>query len=66
LIELGRKTFNRKERKKIYLKINKLIVSDFPYIFLYYPTSITVVNKKFKGIHPAKAGIMYNFIEWRE
>ena len=66
LIELGRKTFDKKRRRKIYLKINRLIVSDFPYIFLYYPTSITVVNKKFKGIHPAKAGIMYNFIEWSE
>ncbi len=66
LIEEGRRTFDKRLRKKIYLKINRLITSDFPYVFLYYPTSITVVNRKFKGIHPAKAGIMYNFIEWHE
>ena len=66
LIEEGRRTFDKVERRKIYLKINDLITRQFPYIFLYYPTNITVVNKKFKGIRPAKAGIMYNFIEWRE
>ncbi len=66
LIEKGRRTFDKKEREKIYLKINDLIVKQFPYIFLYYPTSITVVNKKFKGIKPQKAGITYNFIEWHE
>ncbi len=66
LIEEGRRTFDKLKRKKIYHKINDLITADFPYVFLYYPTSITVVNRKFKGIHPAKAGIMYNFIEWHE
>lgn len=66
LIEKGRRTFDKREREEIYLKINDLITRQFPYIFLYYPTSITVVNKKFKGIKPEKAGITYNFIEWYE
>lgn len=66
LIELGRITFNKQKRREIYLKINTLITARFPYIFLYYPTSITVVNKKFKNIKSEKAGIMYNFIEWSE
>ncbi len=66
LIEEGRKTFDKKKRRAIYLKINRLITKQFPYIFLYYPTSIVVVNKCFKGIKPEKAGIMYNFIEWHE
>jgi peptide/nickel transport system substrate-binding protein len=65
LIEEGRRTFNKSKRRKIYLEINNLITKQFPYIFLYYPTSITIVNKKFIGIKPAKAGIRYNFIEWR-
>jgi peptide/nickel transport system substrate-binding protein len=66
LIEEGRRTFDKEKRYKIYTTINDLIVKQLPYIFLYYPTSITVVNKKFKGIKPAKAGIMHNFIEWQE
>ncbi len=65
LIEEGRRTFNKEKRKKIYLAINNLIIHRLPYIFLYYPTAITIVNKKFIGIKPAKAGIRYNFIEWR-
>ncbi len=66
LIEEGRRTFDKEKRRKVYIKINDLITKQFPYIFLYYPTTITIVNKKFKGIKPKKAGITYNFIEWHE
>jgi len=66
LIEEGRVTFDKKRRRVIYLKINRLITQEIPYIFLYYPISITVVNKRIKGIKPEKAGIMYNFIRWYE
>ncbi|WP_025270661.1 peptide-binding protein [Hippea sp. KM1] len=64
LIEKARTTFDKDKSKSIYKKINDLIVNQFPYIFLYYPTSITAVNRNIKGIKPAKAGIMYNFIDW--
>ncbi len=66
LIKEGRITFDKKKRRAIYLKINRLITQEIPYIFLYYPTSITAVNKRIKGIKPEKAGIMYNFIRWYE
>jgi len=65
LIEEGRRTFDKRKRRRIYLEINRLITEQIPYVFLYYPTSITVVSKRFSGIKPAKAGIMYNFIEWK-
>ena len=65
LIEEARRTFDNKKAKELYLKINSLIVHQFPYIFLYYPEAIVAVNRKIKGIKPAKAGIMYNFIDWR-
>ena len=65
LIELARRTFDKKVSQKIYKKINDLIVHQYPYIFLYYPTSIIAVNRNIKGIKPAKAGITYNIIDWR-
>ena len=65
LIEEARRTFDNKKARKLYLKINSLIVHQYPYIFLYYPTAIVAVNRKIKGIKPAKAGIMYNFIDWK-
>ncbi len=49
---------------KEYQKIFKLIANDTPYIFLYIPNSITVVNKKIKGINPSVIGIMHNQIDW--
>jgi len=47
-----------------YRKIFKLIVNDYPYIFLYIPNSITAVNSKIKNIKPSIIGIEYNFIDW--
>ncbi len=65
LIEETRRTFDDKKAKKLYLEINNLIVRQYPYIFLYYPTAIVAVNRKIRGVEPAKAGIMYNFIDWQ-
>ncbi|AEA33140.1 peptide-binding protein [Hippea maritima] len=65
LIEKARVTFDKAKSRKLYSKINDLIVHQYPYIFLYYPTSIVAINRKIKGIKPTNAGIMYNFIDWR-
>ena len=64
LIEKGSTTINRKELSKIYKSIFKKITDDLPYLFLYIPNSITVVNNKIKNIEPAFTGITHNQKDW--
>ena len=64
LIEEAETTVYRKKLAKIYKKIFALIVNDYPYLFLYIPNSITVVNKKIKPIEPSIVGIFHNEIDW--
>jgi peptide/nickel transport system substrate-binding protein len=64
LIKLGREEFDPAIRKEIYHKIHRYISEDAPYTFLVFPYATPAVNKRFKGIVPAPAGIGYNFIEW--
>ena len=64
LIKVGSRTVDRKELGKIYKKIFKNISEDIPYLFLYVPNSITVVNKNIKNIEPALVGITHNQKDW--
>ncbi|MEF3255204.1 MAG: peptide-binding protein [Deferribacterales bacterium] len=64
LIEEGRLEFDIEKRKKIYHKISQILADDQPYIFLYYPKALIAINKRFKNIEEAPAGIMHNFIDW--
>jgi peptide/nickel transport system substrate-binding protein len=61
----GRKTCDQEQRKSIYRRIHALIAEDQPYTFLYYPESLPILHKRFKGISPSPIGIWYNFpTEW--
>lgn len=64
LIERGRKTFDRAERKKIYDAVQEILHRDQPYCFLYVPYALPVVHKRFRGIVQAPAGITYNMERW--
>ena len=64
LIEEGSKTINRDELGKIYKQIFKKITDDLPYLFLYIPDSISVINKDIKNIEPSLVGIMHNQKDW--
>ena len=64
LIEQGVNTINREELGKIYKEIFKTINEDLPYLFLYIPDSISVVNKDIKNVEPAFIGIMHNQKDW--
>ena len=77
LWEEGRKVYDKEKRKEIYWKINELIAEDQPYTFLYVPTSLTVLQKRFfilqkdeKGreslreIEMEEAGLLYDLIKW--
>ena len=37
------------ERKKIYSEIQKILAEELPYIFLWYPHNIVVMNEKLQG-----------------
>ncbi|QKE24938.1 extracellular solute-binding protein [Arcobacter aquimarinus] len=64
LIEKGIHTVNREELGTIYKEIFKIISDDLPYLFLYIPDGITVVNKKIENIEPSFIGIMHNQKDW--
>ncbi len=64
LIKKGERTVDQKELGKIYRKIFALIVHDNPYLFLYIPNSITVVNKKIENVSQSILGVMHNVIDW--
>jgi peptide/nickel transport system substrate-binding protein len=64
LLTLGRLTFDQSERKAIYDKAQEILAKDQPYTFLYNTYSLPIVNSRFHNIHPAPAGISYNFIHW--
>lgn len=64
LIELGSSTINKQKFAKIYKKIFKIISEDLPYLFLYIPNAITVINKNISPIEPTFVGIRHNELEW--
>ncbi len=64
LIEQGSITVNREKLAKIYKNIFTIISDDLPYLFLFIPNSITVVNKNIKNIEPSFTGILHNQIHW--
>lgn len=64
LIEKGSHTINKDELGKIYQEIFQIISDELPYLFLYIPDAITVVNKDIKNIDPSFIGIMHNQKEW--
>ncbi len=64
LIQRAEATIDRKELAAIYQRIFALIVADVPYIFLYIPNDITVVNHAIRNVEPSIIGIMHNEIDW--
>ena len=64
LLEAGRRTFNQEKRTAIYGEMQEVLAEDQPVIFLYVPDALPVVSARVRGIEPAPAGIMYNFIQW--
>jgi peptide/nickel transport system substrate-binding protein len=55
---------NTKALDQNFQAIYKHIVHDNPYLFLYIPNSITVVNKNITPLEPTLMGVMHNQIDW--
>jgi len=64
LLEKGRGTFDRAERKRCYDRIQEILAEDQPYIFLYVPDALPIFNARIRGIDPAPVGIGHNVIRW--
>jgi peptide/nickel transport system substrate-binding protein len=64
LLEKGRRTLDQAERKKFYDRFQEILAEEQPYTFLYVPDALPVVASRFRGVEPAPAGIMHNFIRW--
>ncbi len=66
LIDTMQYTVDRTALAKIQQEIFAKIVADDPYLFLYIPNAITVVDKRIKNIEPSINGIWHNFIDWEK
>ena len=66
MIERSQKIIDRKKLAKIWQEMFKMITDKNPYLFLYIPNSITVVNKKLKNIENSPSGIWHNYIKWEK
>jgi len=64
MIEKSQTIIDKEKLGQLWQKMFKIIVDDNPYLFLYIPNSITVVNKNIKNIEPSLNGIWHNYIEW--
>jgi len=64
LLVEGRETFDQEKRRRCYWQFQEILAQDQPYTFLYVPDALPAVSARFRGIEPAAAGIMYNFIKW--
>ncbi len=64
LIKAAERTVDREKLGKIYREIFALIVHDNPYLFLYIPDSITVVNREIENVSQSILGVMHNVIDW--
>lgn len=64
ILEKARATPEREQRQKLYWRLQEILATEQPYCFLFVPYALPIVQKRFKGIKPALAGIMYNFEDW--
>jgi len=68
LTELGRKTLNLSERKKIYSQIQKIVAEELPYISLWHSDNVAVMSKGLKGFVLYPKGDFYSIKDmyWNE
>ena len=50
LIEKLRLSFDGKERTRLYHALHKVIYDDAPYIFLFAPSNLTVIHKRYRNV----------------
>ncbi|MBI2153002.1 MAG: peptide-binding protein [Candidatus Rokubacteria bacterium] len=64
MLEVGRASCQRDERKKYYDRFQEILAEDQPIVFLYFRDALPVVSSRVRGIESSPNGITYNFIRW--
>lgn len=64
LLDMGRREYDLEKRRQYYNRIHEIIYREQPYMFLYVPDSLFVINKRFRGVEQAPLGIGWNFTDW--
>ncbi len=64
ILEEARSTPDTQLRTKLYHELQEIFAAEQPYTFLYVPYALPILQKRFHGVEPALAGIMYNFDKW--
>ncbi len=64
LIKKAEKIIDRDKIGVIYKEISREIIKDNPYLFLYIPNTIDVVNKDIKNVSQSIIGVSHNLIDW--
>lgn len=64
MIETMQGTTDRQKLARIQQQIFRDVVADNPYLFLFIPNAIQVVDRKIKHVEPTLNGIWHNYIEW--
>ena len=57
LIEKIRVCFDSQERNRLYHEFHRLIHEEAPYLFLFSPDSLTVINRDYQGVREFPGGI---------
>ncbi|UCD71057.1 MAG: hypothetical protein JSW70_08640 [Syntrophobacterales bacterium] len=64
LLDKGRTTLDKEERKKIYRQFQMEIYDDPPGVFLFWRDYLIGVHRRFKGVRISPAGILNHINEW--
>lgn len=64
LLTKGKTTADFEAKKAIYTEAQQLFVEDLPFIPLYAPKALTVVNKRAKNVVLGPQGLTWNAHEW--
>lgn len=64
LLEKGRRTIDREERKVIYRNVHELLAEEQPCVFLYNADLLFVSHQRIDGIAPTPAGMLQDVARW--
>jgi peptide/nickel transport system substrate-binding protein len=64
LIDAGRFNLDQNIRKAAYDRIQEIFYEDVPYVFLYVPETLVLIDKRFVGPNVAPIGMGYDQPKW--
>jgi len=56
LVEAGMSTIDTASRRAIYAQVQRLAADDLPYVSLWWPQNVTVLNREVAGFEPYPNG----------